>query len=288
MSNFNLIPISDIKMLDTSKISVYSLNNRYIDSEGHIYALRYDRIKRKVTVVRILISHGKDALNIHRKMQLNRHNSNNNEIEINEDTSKNLEDNDGIEEDIFNPDQFLTDTFKLLKMHKDRYKGIMMNISNSNIVPESNRGDYTQLEDIFRNIELDGIQKISKIDKYRKELVEYPRSVTYYQAKLDSNGRKIYEDLALNKGLLMKFIYYYEMHNSLNSFYQLLQKFTIEMKELVESHDPEESKLSTNEKQSLEDGLISIESTLTEIEDILDGLKKLHAYISNSKNLIDN
>jgi hypothetical protein len=48
------IHIQNIEDVDTSKISVYDLNKRYIDSTGNMYGLRYNRALRKVEVIRIL------------------------------------------------------------------------------------------------------------------------------------------------------------------------------------------------------------------------------------------
>ena len=38
-----IIRINDISDIDTSKISVYDLNNRYVDTHGTMYGLRYNK-----------------------------------------------------------------------------------------------------------------------------------------------------------------------------------------------------------------------------------------------------
>jgi hypothetical protein len=42
-----IIRINDISEIDTSKISVYDLNNRYVDPKGNLFGLKYDRFKSK-------------------------------------------------------------------------------------------------------------------------------------------------------------------------------------------------------------------------------------------------
>ena len=85
---------------------------------------------------------------------------------------------------------------ELARTHRERIKGIIMNIRNSNIIPKDNKTESNQMEDMFRNLEIDGIQGIDNLLNYQKELVSYPRSLTYYQAKMDDRGREIIETLA--------------------------------------------------------------------------------------------
>jgi len=49
-----IIKINDISEIDTSKISVYDLNNRYIDKNGSMFSLKYNRGERKVEIIKIV------------------------------------------------------------------------------------------------------------------------------------------------------------------------------------------------------------------------------------------
>jgi hypothetical protein len=43
-----IIRVTDIAEVDTSKISVYDLNNRYVDPLGNMFGLKYNRELRRV------------------------------------------------------------------------------------------------------------------------------------------------------------------------------------------------------------------------------------------------
>ena len=48
-----IIRINDVTQIDTSKVSVYDLNNRYIDPLGNIYGLKYNKDGRKVEIIKL-------------------------------------------------------------------------------------------------------------------------------------------------------------------------------------------------------------------------------------------
>ncbi|MBN2434304.1 MAG: hypothetical protein JXK07_03455 [Spirochaetes bacterium] len=50
----DFIHIDSIEDIDTSKASVYDLNKRYMDKNGTMYGLRFNRSQRKVEIIRIL------------------------------------------------------------------------------------------------------------------------------------------------------------------------------------------------------------------------------------------
>jgi len=56
-----IIRINDISDIDTSKVSVYDLNNRYLDSHGTMYGLKYNKSLRKIEVIKIVRTHEKNA-----------------------------------------------------------------------------------------------------------------------------------------------------------------------------------------------------------------------------------
>ncbi len=289
MSKYKLIRINTKEDIDTSKVSVYDLNNRYMDTAGTMYALKYNRIERKIEIITLLMTHIKNASTIHHQVIQKKINDN---LATYKDKSTSIDEskieNEQIEEteEDFNSDMFIKNALIMMKTHRDRLKGIMMNITNSNVVSTDDKTDSTTLEDLFRNIDLDGIQKIDKIDKYNKELTEYPRSITYYQAKLDQRGRDTFDELNNNKEKMMSFIYSYEMHSSLSDFYKSLSKFVGNLRDFLDSKNIEELNLSKHENQSFEDAMLSITTTIDDIDEVIEDLARLYDFIGNKDNFI--
>ncbi len=280
------IKIDNISEINTSKITVRDLNNRYIDKEGKMYGLKYNRKTRKVNIIRIMrtpvksVEYYNQMLRAHRKGEKYSYNPEP-KTEIVEQESPETKEETGID---FNIEVFINNVVELMQTHKQRLAGIMMNIKNSHVVSDEHRGDSAQLNDLFRNLEIDGILRIEKVLTSLKEIKQYPRSITYYIAKLDTAGRNILEELDTDSRK-MAYIYASEMFNSINGLYRTLLKILKDIHNFSNKLNPEESKDTTSmEKQSFHDALTTIENTISEIEKLLVDLKKYEFYIRNPDN----
>ncbi|MBN2158674.1 MAG: hypothetical protein JW807_04710 [Spirochaetes bacterium] len=276
-----IIRINDIADIDTSKISVYDLNNRYIDSHGTMYGLKYNKSLRKIEVIKIVRTHEKNAASFQQKIIQKKRDQD-------ETTAADgfASSGDGGpmagERETYNAEAFIEKTIELMHTHRERLKGIMMNIRNSNIIPKDNKTESNQLEDIFRNIDIDGIQAFENLSNYQKELASYPRSLTYYQAKMDERGRTIIDTLAGSNRKVMRFIYLAEMLDNIRHLYKNIDQMTKQLRSFLEEKNPDEAKwASAHEKQSFKDGLVSINTTITEIEALQDDLVLLEEYTYN-------
>ena len=61
--------IDDITKIDSSKATVYDLNKRYIDSEGNMYGLKYNRESKKIEVIRLLRTSMQHAQMVAKRMK---------------------------------------------------------------------------------------------------------------------------------------------------------------------------------------------------------------------------
>ena len=214
-----IIRINDVSDIDTSRVSVYDLNNRYVDSFGNMYGLKYNKALRKIEVIKIVRTHEKNAAGFRQRISQKKR-------ALGEaspgDDSYGIDEAPGEapgEEDAFVPETFIESAMEQVRTHRDRLKGIIMNIRNSNIVTKEHKTESNQLDDIFRNIEIDGMQGADNLINYQKELINYPRSLTYYQAKMDERGRSIIETLAGSDRKVMRFIYLAEMLEHIRILY---------------------------------------------------------------------
>lgn len=289
------IRVKDISEIDTSKVRVYDLNNRYIDREGNMYGLRYNRQTRKMDIIKIIRTPAKSA-EYYQQILVNQKKLG----IIGRDDEKIFESEDEIEGDLtlsnnstididavelaFDPNSFIDTLVNLMQTHRERLSGIMMNIRNSSIISEDDRGNYKQLDDIFRNIDMDGIQRIEKVLAIHKEIKNYPRSISYYLSKLDGKGRRIINELDSDRSK-MDYIYYSEMFYLIKNLYRTLFKMLKDLNYFIENNNPDDRvDLNYTEKKFYQDARISVDNTLSEIDWLLEDIKRLDNYLSDPTN----
>ncbi len=285
------IKIKDISEIDPSKATVYDLNNRYIDSKGKMYSLKYNRNKRKIEIIRIIRTPANAAPFYEQKLQENKKLNKNTKSEFQtttdylnepeEDTVESAEET--IDDIAFDADAFITETLELMLTHKERLNGIIMNINNSPLT--SGTSDETRdLQNIFRNIDIDGIQRIDKVLNLHKEMASYPRSVNYYLSKLDNKDKKFAESLSSEKQQI-KYVFLNEMYYSIKNLYRTLKKIINDVYIIIKDIDTNElSNLTHLDKQNIDDARTSIENTIGEISKILNKVDSLEEFLSDAEN----
>lgn len=282
------IKINDISEINTSKANVRDLNNRYIDAEGNMYGLKYNRTARKVEVIKIIRTPAKSAdyyqqILVHQKktgaVKRERPELNNEEYyEISDDGSA-REDIKGFEHEVF-----INQTMELMQTHKDRLAGIMMNIKNSRVIADSDRMSASQMNEIFRNIDIDGIQRMDKVLTTYKEIKNYPRSLTYYLSKLDNDSREVIDKLDTDSRK-MAYVYCFEMYYLIRNQFKALSKMLKDLNYFLDSQKPDEIKdLTFVEKQSFFDARTSVANSIAETDRVLLNAKKLGDILKDSKN----
>lgn len=277
-----IIRINDISDIDTSKISVYDLNNRYVDSRGNMYGLKYNKTLRKMEIIKIVRTHEKNAGSYQHQIIMKKRGMGETMLYGNNMPANRASDQGESPESFFNPDAFIETAMELAHTHKDRVKGIIMNIRNSNIIPKENKMENNQLEDVFRNLDIDAIQGVENLVNYQKELVNYPRSITFYQAKSDDRGRHIIETLSSSNKKVNRFIYLSEMLENIRILYKNMDKIIKNLKTFLDAINSEDVKwITPYEKQSFKDGMVSINTTIQEISNLIDDLKQLEDYTFN-------
>ena len=285
------IKIKDISEIDPSKATVYDLNNRYIDSQGKMYSLKYNRHKRKIEIIRIIRTPANSAPFYEQKIQENKKTLKNTKSQfhtsydyVDESDEESVESVDeSIDEITFDPDEFITETLELMLTHKERLNGIIMNINNSPLVLGS--GEETKdLQNTFRNMDIDGIQRIEKVLTLHKEMTSYPRSINYYLSRLDNKDKKFAESISTEKQQ-MKYVFLNEMYHSINNLYRTLRKIINDVHLIIRDVDTNEISSFTHlDKQNIEDAKTSIDNTIVEIKDILNKTSMLEAYLSDVDN----
>lgn len=278
------IRINDLSQIDTSKISVYDLNNRYVDRAGNIYGLKYNRMLRKVEVIKLERIHSSEMYQFQKKMMINREHHLHMESEEAAGQQAMDESYNDDDEFFFDPDTFIDKVMSETEVHRERLKGILMNINDSNIISRDNKQISTEYDDITRTLDIEGIQQIDKMESYYRELTNYPRSITYYQSKIDRDGRHMIDKLTGNSEKTMRFIYYYEISSSIKRVYTNLKKHIAKLDEFISSKTVKEAASNKHQKQSFNDARISIKNTISDIDGILKTNEQLYEYSLNPDN----
>ena len=279
-----IIRISDISEVDTSKISVYDLNNRYVDPLGNMFGLKYNRDLRRIEIIKLERIHSSEMLQYQRKIMMLR------DIEQNQPVAgdlKNVTSEEAESEEIFfEPDVFVESVMNGSEIHRERLAAILMNIDISDVFARENKMEATALDDLSRHIEIDCIQQLEKLESYYRELINYPRTITYYQAKIDNEGKNIIDSMSgIKKEKIMKFIFYYEMSATIKRVYNHIKKHISAIHDLVINKNPEDVQgISKNQKQAFIDAKTSIVNTISEVDETLKNNRKLYEYAVNKKN----
>lgn len=278
------IKINNISEINTSKISVRDLSNRYIDKNGKMYGLKYDRKARKVSIIQIIRTPSRSAeyfnqLLINGKREERKQNKQN----LNDSSGTNIREN--FEAEInFNPDLFINEVITIIQTHQQRLSGIMMNISNSKVISERDRNEFGQLNDIFRNIEIDGMQRIERILAYYRELKHAPRSISYYLSRFDSKSRKIIDEFD-SDARKMIYIFMSEMYHAFNTLFRTVVKILADLHYFLNNFNTEDIRdITAAERQYFNDAKVSINNTTTELNSLLERNRQLEKYIEDPAN----
>lgn len=281
-----IIRITDPSQIDTSKVSVYDLNNRYVDPMGNIYGLKYNKDNRKVEIIKLERFHSGES-RVYQQIA-SRHKEDRNISEAVDEPGKKKEDqmeHTSDEELHIEPEVFIDGVITNSETHRERIAGIIKNFYDADIFQKENKQESTEFDDIVRNLEIDGIQQLEKLETYYRELTNYPRSVTYYQSKIDNAGQQIFEKLTGKKEQVMRFIFLYEMTTSIKRIYTNLKKHILHLNEFSSNKNIDERPtMSKHQKQSFIDARTSIGNTISELDNIIKQNAVLFTYTCNIDN----
>jgi hypothetical protein len=287
------IQIQDISEIDTTKITVYDLNKRFIDRSGNMYGLRYNRELKCIEIIKIMRTTARNQSYFRQKMIQNKKSPHEHQ---HDPENMNLADDETFTSDfsdeyagesvgtVFDVDRFTRDTFSIVSNHKERIAGIIKNISNARLVSREQRELTIRLDEILRNLDIDGVQRIDKIINAYREMTEYPRSLNYYIGRLDTRARTIVAEIT-SEDKKLRYVLLHELEMLIKDLILVLSNNLNQLKDFItELKDTRVARLNATEKQSLTDATTSIDNTLYETRNLSDRLRLLDDFLSYSKN----
>ncbi|MBN1500298.1 MAG: hypothetical protein JW982_09085 [Spirochaetes bacterium] len=288
------IYVESINEIDPSKATVYDLNKRYIDGYGNMYGLRYNRIDKKVEVIKLLRTTSIHADKVEKRMIEQRkmeyllekrknQDSGRSEDSYSENEYDENEDYSATSKTII-PDIFIQERMDQLKTHKQRLEGLFHNFKDSNIINRDDRNLTNKVDELFRNLEIDCISKIDKSESTYRELTEYPRGISYYLAKFDKKAKQIVDSLYSDEKK-MNYIIYFELFTMYREIYKNMEQLLLNIGNFLDEFSQEYiAKLSTSDKQHFSDTRTTITNTMHEVREIFEVLNRFELYLLDSRN----
>jgi hypothetical protein len=252
--------VRSIDEVDPKKLTVRDLNKKFIDQEGRKYAIKFDLETRQIKFVRLAGSY-QEALKIKQEIQKEKFIEKKEKLEFQlpekreEPTStkiSNFQENKNMDFDFYSPDENFIDENEFFKeLERDTKKSveslraIEKNLNRSQVF-EKLSNSLNDFFDLQKEIEVKCYHSSEEAFKIFKELVYFPRPVSYYISRLSEPVRKKiekfdeqqqfdyikrFEIYKIFRELIMNVI---DLTNQLEKFYYKLPAIERERKPLVD------------------------------------------------------
>ena len=255
------LPIDSVDDLDPAKISLQDINKKYIDRNGMRFATRFNLKTRKVEIVRI-VKGRQEAETIRRQVMQHRTDA----TRAREESRAYSNDADGLDggaaaaqgdislsHEAFAPTgkgpppdldasagfverQFTEECASDFEKIKERLQGIMNFIKNSRYF-ENRRSE--PLSEAFRRIDVDGIQSSESAINYYKELVAYPRPVSYYISRMSAEAKTKLDSIEADEEKMI-LVRRWETQATFQEAYSKVLEATEELRKVLNSVPGEE------------------------------------------------
>lgn len=291
------IKIKSISEIDTNKLSISQVNQKFIDEDKNRYVLRFNKVSRRIEILKVLPNQELELVNSGlvssetikpqtgdiSKNQSQTTSSKQKNTQSSENTFKTsgtLEDNENVptlvdeslDLNIFQdpPPRVtsrlsrdleqkpkpantqsvikltpinafgLTDQqrieyfFDLLSSQRDRLEHIIENLKDSKIFeatgdPSDNKNIVGNFE---RELEFDVFQEVDKITSLQKEMINFPRQISYYISRLPLELKDIVKEMPSDKHRL-DYILVYEMKRGIDSCLKKMKQFSMQLLSLI-------------------------------------------------------
>lgn len=202
------IRIDSISDIDTSRITLRSIENRYVDSQGRRYATRFNLRSHKIEIVPIAL--GREEAILVKRMTNN---------PIPEDTvmsdgkvQNRLHPNPmkipawitafNVEPDMNAPElhTFLLEEEREMQRNGERYRGLIQSLKMSSILEDMKDGNqHDAILGLTNTYERDIQSHASRVQAMVVEFLRFPKPLASYLGQIDRNCKKFVEQLDMEK-----------------------------------------------------------------------------------------
>lgn len=261
------IPINSIDEIDPRRVSIRDLNKKYIDREGNRYATRFNIKTREVEIVRLA-----RTIEEARRLQIKIRNQKSGTSPV-PSTSRSEAISEPRPAEGIDPGDYyhtaddigghgivdkdlLDDCVQEVTKIRERQQAVLNSLRKNQIF---DRDQYDGFSEITRKIDTESWQAGDEAINYYKELYSYPRPVTHYLNRLNSEDRQWVESLGDEQSRL-ELIKKLEMYNGFHKAFQSIYSVTSDLKGMLEEIPEEmQSKLTASQTMAVRDALPSLE-----------------------------
>jgi len=205
----NYIRINDISDIDTSRISVKSIENRYVDSSGRRYATRFNLRSHKIEIIPI-------ALGREEAILVKRLGAGQAAAEAPTDTNGSIQrrvhpnpmkipqwfSQLNLQADMSEVDLhgFLVAAERDMQRNGERYRGLLQSLKMSSVLEEMKDGNqHDAILELTNTYEREIQAHASRVQALVVEFLRFPKPLASYLGQIDRNCKKFVEKLDMEK-----------------------------------------------------------------------------------------
>jgi hypothetical protein len=203
------IPIDSISDIDTSRVTLRSIEHRYVDSQGRRYATRFNLRTRKIEIVPIAL--GREEAILIRRMGNNARQPDESVLSDGK-VQVRVHPNPmklpvwitafNVEPDLNGADlhTFLVEEEREMQRNGERYRGLIQSLKMSSILEDMKDGNqHDAILGLTNTYERDIQSHASRVQAMVVEFLRFPKPLASYLGQIDRNCKKYVEKLDMDK-----------------------------------------------------------------------------------------
>ena len=200
------IHIQSVQDIDTSRITLRSIENRYIDAQGRRYATRFNLRRRTIEIVPIAL--GREEARMAKRLFSGQTPQIDKAATKEETAADRIHPNPmklpqwirdmQIEPDTEGADlqQFLQTIEKEMQRNGERYRGLIQSLKASSILEDMKDGNqHDAILELTNTFERDIQEHAARVQTMSVEFLRFPKPLASYVGQIDRNCKKYVEKL---------------------------------------------------------------------------------------------
>lgn len=206
----NYIRIQSIADIDTSRITLRTINNRYIDAQGRRYATRFNLRTHRIEIVPIAL--GREEALMAKRLIASKSDNSHKETPTEVKTQRRTHPNPiklpawlvamNIEPDMNEADlhTFLVSAEREIQRNGERYRGLIQSLKMSSVLEDVKDGNqHDAILELTNIYERDIQAHASRIQAMVVEFLRFPKPLASYLGQVDRNSKRYVEKLDVEK-----------------------------------------------------------------------------------------
>lgn len=206
----NYIRIDSIADIDTSRITLRSIENRYIDSQGRRYATRFNLRSRRIEIVpialgreeavlarRLFSAPGQPESSEHRSEARGENRAHPTPMKLPQWLAALNIEPDTSDADLHN---FLVVAEREMQRNGERYRGLIQSLKMSSVLEDmKDSNQHDAILELTNTYERDIQAHAARVQAMVVEFLRFPKPLASYLGQIDRNCKKYVEKLEMDK-----------------------------------------------------------------------------------------